>query len=62
VNGRNALTWEQKFELDIWYVDHVSWRLDFRIVAMTISRSIKGAGIGQNGHETADEFRGELGE
>jgi lipopolysaccharide/colanic/teichoic acid biosynthesis glycosyltransferase len=58
VNGRNALTWEQKFEHDVWYVDHWDLRLDLRICLMTIAKTIRGEGVFQNGYATAEEFRG----
>jgi len=56
VNGRNAITWEQKFELDVWYVDHRSIGLDLKIVAMTIWMILKREGINQPGQVTAAEF------
>jgi len=56
VNGRNAITWEQKFEYDVWYVDNHSFRLDLKILAMTIWKIIKMEGINQQGHATAEEF------
>ena len=58
INGRNAITWEQKFELDVWYVDHVSLRLDVKIIALTVWKTIKREGISQPGQATAEEFRG----
>jgi sugar transferase EpsL len=58
VNGRNTLTWEGKFERDIWYVDHASFWLDARIIAMTPWKTIKREGISQHGRATADEFKG----
>ncbi len=58
VNGRNALTWEQKFDLDVWYVDHQSLWLDLRILAFTVWKILKREGIGQPGETTAEEFRG----
>jgi lipopolysaccharide/colanic/teichoic acid biosynthesis glycosyltransferase/glycosyltransferase involved in cell wall biosynthesis len=58
VNGRNALTWEQKFAMDVWYVDHICLWLDLRIVAMTIWRILTRDGISQPGHATAEEFMG----
>jgi sugar transferase EpsL len=58
VNGRNAITWEQKFEYDVWYVDHVSLRLDLKIIAMTLWKILKMEGINQPGHATAQEFMG----
>jgi lipopolysaccharide/colanic/teichoic acid biosynthesis glycosyltransferase len=58
VNGRNALTWEQKFALDVWYVDHQSLWLDLKILAMTIWKILKREGISQPGQATAEEFKG----
>ena len=58
VNGRNALTWEQKFELDVWYVDNWSLALDARILFLTISMVLKREGINQQGRATVDAFRG----
>jgi lipopolysaccharide/colanic/teichoic acid biosynthesis glycosyltransferase/glycosyltransferase involved in cell wall biosynthesis len=59
VNGRNALEWEEKFEHDVWYVDHRSLLLDARIVALSVVRVIRGDGVSQEGHATMPEFRGE---
>lgn len=58
VNGRNALTWEQKFELDVWYVDHVSCLLDVKIIALTVWKTLKREGISQPGRATMEEFMG----
>jgi lipopolysaccharide/colanic/teichoic acid biosynthesis glycosyltransferase len=58
VNGRNTITWEQKFEHDVWYVDHQSFSLDMKIIAMTIWKILKREGISQPGHATAQQFRG----
>jgi sugar transferase EpsL len=58
VNGRNALSWEQKFALDVWYVDHVSFRLDVKIIALTAWKILKREGISQPGQATMEEFRG----
>ena len=58
VNGRNNLTWEEKFQLDIWYVDHQSLMLDVRILALTLSRVIRHEGISQAGYVAASEFMG----
>jgi sugar transferase EpsL len=58
VNGRNALTWEGKFERDIWYVDHASFWLDARILAMTLWKTMKREGISQHGRATAEEYKG----
>ena len=58
VNGRNALTWEQKFTLDVWYVDHLSLWLDLKIIALTVWKILKREGISQPGHATMPEFKG----
>jgi sugar transferase EpsL len=59
VNGRNAISWEDKFRYDVWYVDHRNLLLDFKIVMLTIWKVVKGEGINQPGHVTMEEFRGE---
>jgi lipopolysaccharide/colanic/teichoic acid biosynthesis glycosyltransferase len=58
VNGRNALTWEDKFRLDVWYVDHWSLWLDIKILFITLWKVLKREGISQEGHATAEEFMG----
>ena len=58
VNGRNAVSWERKFELDVWYVDHRSLALDLRILGMTLARVFRRHGISQPGQATAQEFMG----
>jgi lipopolysaccharide/colanic/teichoic acid biosynthesis glycosyltransferase len=58
INGRNAITWEQKFEYDVWYVDHVSLRLDVKIIALTVWKTLKREGVSQLGQATAQEFTG----
>jgi lipopolysaccharide/colanic/teichoic acid biosynthesis glycosyltransferase len=58
VNGRNTITWEDKFRYDVWYVDHWSLWLDIKILAMTFWKVIKREGINQPGRATADEFTG----
>lgn len=58
VNGRNVLTWEDKFRLDVWYVDNWSIWLDIKILALTLWKVIKREGISQPGHATAEEFMG----
>jgi len=58
VNGRNALTWEEKFRLDVWYVDHWSVGLDIRILWLTLGSVLRRQGITQLGQATAEEFLG----
>jgi lipopolysaccharide/colanic/teichoic acid biosynthesis glycosyltransferase len=58
VNGRNALTWEEKLDLDIWYVDHRSFWLDIKILWLTLLKVLHRDGISQNGHATMEEFMG----
>jgi sugar transferase EpsL len=60
INGRNALEWEQKFEMDVWYVDHQSLWLDLKIIALTFLKVVKREGINQAGQATAEEFKGSL--
>jgi undecaprenyl phosphate N,N'-diacetylbacillosamine 1-phosphate transferase len=58
VNGRNNITWERKFELDVWYVDNVSFRLDLKILRMTLKKVIKREGISSSDSLTAKPFSG----
>lgn len=58
VNGRNELTWEQKFERDVWYVDHVSLKLDIKILFMTIKNVLNHSGINAGVGETMELFKG----
>jgi len=58
VNGRNAITWDEKFKLDVWYVDNWGLWLDVKIIAMTAMKVLKREGISQTGHATAQEFLG----
>jgi lipopolysaccharide/colanic/teichoic acid biosynthesis glycosyltransferase len=58
VNGRNALSWEERFRLDIWYVDHWSLGLDVEIIWRTMRKVLKREGISQQGHATMTEFMG----
>ena len=60
INGRNALTWEEKFKLDIWYVDNQSFWLDLKIIALTVLKIIKREGINQPGQATAEEFNPQI--
>ncbi|MCD6474853.1 MAG: sugar transferase [Anaerolineaceae bacterium] len=59
VNGRNAISWEDKFKLDVWYVDNWGLWLDVKIVAMTVWKVLKRDGISQKGAATIKEFMGE---
>jgi lipopolysaccharide/colanic/teichoic acid biosynthesis glycosyltransferase len=58
VNGRNAISWEEKFALDVWYVDHRSFWLDCRIILMTIGKVLRRDGISAQGEATAKPFTG----
>jgi lipopolysaccharide/colanic/teichoic acid biosynthesis glycosyltransferase len=58
VHGRNAIAWEEKFSLDVWYVDHRSLWLDLRILALTALRVLRRDGISRQGHATNPEFLG----
>jgi sugar transferase EpsL len=59
VNGRNTISWERKFELDVWYVDHQSIWLDLRILWMTVFRALRAEGISQAGHVSTEPFSGD---
>jgi sugar transferase EpsL len=58
INGRNDLAWEEKFKLDVWYVDHQSFRLDIYIIAKTFWKVFRREGISREGYATAPEFMG----
>jgi len=58
VNGRNAISWEQKFELDVWYVENLSFPLDIKIIFRTISKVIMSEGVNQQDVATTTKFRG----
>ncbi|PXX95528.1 sugar transferase [Halomonas sp. LBP4] len=58
VNGRNALSWNEKFDLDVWYVDHHSLRLDLRILLLTVRKVVVREGIAHDGDVAMPEFRG----
>jgi lipopolysaccharide/colanic/teichoic acid biosynthesis glycosyltransferase len=58
INGRNALTWEDKFRFDVWYVENRTVWLDLKILFITLWKTIKREGISQQGHATAEEFMG----
>jgi lipopolysaccharide/colanic/teichoic acid biosynthesis glycosyltransferase len=58
VNGRNSLSWEEKFELDVWYVDHLSLALDFRIIWRTVVAVVRRSDISARGEATNTPFNG----
>jgi len=58
VNGRNAISWQRKFELDVYYVNHISFVLDLKIFFLTIKKVFKSEGISQEGQATAEAFNG----
>ena len=60
VNGRNAISWEEKFKLDVWYVDHVSFLLDIKILLKTVYNVIKRKGISSETSATMEAFKGNL--
>ncbi|RCU42609.1 sugar transferase [Chryseobacterium lacus] len=58
VNGRNAISWQQKFEYDVWYVDHLSFTLDLRILFLTLKKVVISEGINTDGQATTERFKG----
>ncbi len=58
VNGRNAISWREKFEYDVWYVEHCSFWLDLKILYLTLLKVIKREGVSQEGRATMDSFNG----
>lgn len=58
VNGRNAISWQQKFEYDAWYVDHIGFGLDMKILYMTLAKVFKTEGINAAGSATMEKFKG----
>ena len=59
VNGRNAISWQQKFEYDVWYVNNISFALDFKIFFLTIRNIVKSEGISSETSATMEKFRGD---
>lgn len=59
INGRNSLSWEERFEMDIWYVDHINFILDVKILFKTVSIVLKKDGINSETSATMEEFKGE---
>jgi len=58
INGRNDIAWEDKFALDVWYVEHQSFALDLRILFRTVFKVASGEGVSQSRHVTSEKFRG----
>ncbi len=58
VNGRNAISWQQKFAHDVWYVEHQSFVLDIKIILLTFKKVFQSEGISQVGQATAEKFKG----
>ena len=58
INGRNAISWQEKFDLDVWYVDHNSLRLDVKILLITVKKVLLREGIDENGQVTMSKFTG----
>ena len=57
-HGRNTISWTQKFEYDVWYVDHLSFWTDLKIIGLTIKSVVKRSGISEEGHATKEPFNG----
>jgi lipopolysaccharide/colanic/teichoic acid biosynthesis glycosyltransferase len=60
VNGRNAISWEDKFKLDVWYVDNQSFWLDIKILFLTVKKVFVREGVNAKGHVTMEPFKGTL--
>lgn len=60
VNGRNAISWEEKFKLDVWYVDHQSFLLDLKTIFLTVKKVFVSEGINTNGQATTLPFKGNI--
>ena len=58
INGRNAITWEEKFKLDVWYVENQSFKLDMYIIYKTIENVLKSKDINSKSHVTMEKFKG----
>ena len=59
VNGRNAVSWEERFKLDVWYVDHQSFWFDLKILWLTLLKVLRSEGISQEGNVTMEKFTGQ---
>lgn len=60
VNGRNSVSWEQKFEMDVWYVENQSFKLDFQILIKTVKKVLVSEGINAEGQATTERFKGNV--
>jgi len=60
ISGRNAISWETKFKFDVWYIDHWSLWLDFKILLLTVLKVVKRENVNQEGYATAGDFKGQL--
>ena len=60
VNGRNAIEWKEKFELDVWYVENLTFFLDIKILYLTLKKVIRRDGISHNNHVTMKKFKGNI--
>jgi lipopolysaccharide/colanic/teichoic acid biosynthesis glycosyltransferase len=60
INGRNAISWEEKFNLDVWYIDNWTLWLDLKILFLTVGKVLKRDGINQEGYATSEEFKGTM--
>ena len=58
VKGRNSISWDEKFKLDVWYIDNQSFWLDIKILFLTVKKVIARDGVSSDGHVTAEKFRG----
>jgi lipopolysaccharide/colanic/teichoic acid biosynthesis glycosyltransferase len=59
VNGRNAISWDKKFAYDVWYVDHLSFWVDIKILFKTVMKVVKSEGINASGSVTTEPFKGQ---
>jgi lipopolysaccharide/colanic/teichoic acid biosynthesis glycosyltransferase len=58
INGRNAISWQQKFEFDVWYVDNISFLLDLKILFFSVKKILRREGINSQGQLTTEAFKG----
>ena len=58
INGRNSISWNEKLDMDVWYVDNKTFLLDLKILFLTLFKVIKQEGISKNGYITTDKFKG----